>query len=102
MDIEKIRNAVKKGNVEWKGHSFEKMLERSISRSDVFEVILNGEIIEVYESDEPLPSALIFGWTEKKPLHVVAALNENADICHIITVYHPDDKHFEHDYKTRK
>ena len=78
------------------------MLERGISRADVVKVILNGEIIEVYKGDEPLPSALIFGWAGKKPLHVVAALDENSDICYIITVYHPDDKHFERNFKTRK
>ena len=53
-------------------------------------------------ADKPYPSALLLGRIGKSPLHVVAALDENTDICHVITVYHPDDKHFERDSKTRK
>ena len=68
----------------------------------VFEVLLNGEIIEDYPLDKPYPSALIFGKPEKTPLHVVAAFDENADICYVVTAYHPDEKYFEKDFKTRK
>lgn len=102
MDLDKLRNAVKRRRIFWNKHSFERMLERNISRSDVFEIILSGEIIREYKDDKPFPSSLIFGYAGKTPLHVIAALNENSDICHVITVYQPDEKHFEHDFKTRK
>lgn len=68
----------------------------------VFEVLLKGEIIEDYPEDKPYPSALLLGTIEETPLHIVAALDEKTDICYIITAYHPDGKHFEKDFKTRK
>ena len=38
------------------------MLERGISRSEVFEALLSGEEIENYPNDTPFPSALFLGW----------------------------------------
>ncbi len=102
MDEKKLRKAVRQKEIVWNKHTFERMLEREISRKDIIEVILKGEAIEDYPDDKPYSSALIFGKVGKKPMHVVAALDNNNDICYIITAYYPDDKHFEHDYKTRK
>ena len=45
MNREKIRSAVNQNNIEWKLHSFKRMLERGISRSDVIDAIINSEII---------------------------------------------------------
>lgn len=78
------------------------MMERGIGRSEVKEVLLQGEIIEEYLYDKPFPSALVFGLVRSKPLHVVAALDPKNRVCHIITTYVPDSKHFEPDFKTRK
>jgi len=32
VDIEQLKIAVKNGNIEWQRHSFERMMEREISR----------------------------------------------------------------------
>jgi hypothetical protein len=102
MKLNFIQDAVEKGNLEWNKHALARALERKINRDEVKQVLTVGEIIESYESDRPLPSCLILGWTDKKPCHVVVAYNEQLNYCYIITVYIPDDEHFYQDFKTRK
>lgn len=62
---------------------------------------MNGEVIEVYPTDRPNPSCLILH-VESEPVHVVAAADPIARICHVITAYRPDPKHFEPDFSTRR
>jgi hypothetical protein len=62
---------------------------------------MNGEVIEAYPADRPYPSCLIL-LVEVEPVHVVAAADPVAEICHVITAYRPDLEHFEPDLKTRK
>ncbi|PJF26427.1 MAG: hypothetical protein CUN53_07885 [Phototrophicales bacterium] len=77
------------------------MFERNISLDDVREVVAHGEVIRVYPADKPFPSRLILGWTGKRPIHVVAADNDEQNII-IITVYEPDPDLWETDFKTKK
>lgn len=97
-----IKNAVKKGFIEWQRHALERMMERGISRNAVIETLLHGEIIEDYQDEVPYPCALFLGWDKKQPLHVVAAIDTLIGRCFIITAYRPDKEHFESDYKTRR
>ena len=77
------------------------MQERDISRADVKNCILNGEIIEDYPNDFTYPSCLIFGYTIKeKVIHVVAG--SDGEYVYIITAYFPNKEKFEDDLKTRK
>ena len=77
------------------------MQERDISRADVKNCILNGEIIEDYPNDFSYPSCLIFGYTIKeKVIHVVAG--SDGEYVYIITAYFPNKEKFEDDLKTRK
>lgn len=78
------------------------MMERDISRQDVFNAIQNGQIIEAYDESTPYEGFLIFGTAEKKPLHIVISWDEENCISYIITSYVPDEHHFELDWKTRK
>lgn len=58
---------------------------------DICEAVLNGKIIEAYLDDEPYPSCLVYGNTEQgRPLHVVCACADEADLVIIVTAYHPD------------
>ena len=102
MDLAALRDAVVNGRAEWLKHSLERMLERGISRADVKEALIKGEIIEDYPDDKPYPSALFMGLVENKPLHVVAAHDASSRFCMVITAYHPDLEHFEKDFKTRR
>jgi hypothetical protein len=39
---------------------------------------------------------------ETGPVHVVAAADPDARICHVITAYRPDIERFESDFRTRR
>ena len=68
MDLSKLRKAVKQRRINWNKHILKRMLERGISRKEVFEVMLEGEVIEDYPDDKPFPSALIFGKVGKNQI----------------------------------
>jgi len=97
-----VCSAIRNGAIEWHRHALERMLERGISRSDVKDVLLIGEVIEEYPSDYPYPSVLLLGKPDGVPLHVVVALNQIQATLYIITTYLPDTAHFHDDYKTRR
>ncbi len=97
-----VSENVRYGRISWKRHALERILERNILRKDVTDVLQNGEVIEEYPDDHPFPSILIYGKSDEKPLHVVVSIDTVNKWCYIITVYRPDLKHFESDYKTRK
>lgn len=100
-DIEILRSATAQGRIHWHQHALERFLERGISRTEVVIAIMNGEVIEVYPTGRPNPSCLILH-VESDPVHVVAAADPAARICHIITAYRPDLEHFEQDLRTRR
>jgi hypothetical protein len=102
MNLDLIKDAIEKGCLDWNKHALERALERNISREEVKQVLLTGEIVESYENDRPLPSFLVLGWPHKRPCHVVAAYDRQLNHCYIITVYIPDEEHFYQDFKTRK
>ena len=58
-----------------------------------------GEIIEDYFDDKPCPSALLLGFIDGKPCHVVVAQCE--DHARIITVYLPEKNKWV-DYRIRR
>jgi len=78
------------------------MLERNISRNDVFHAINNGKVIETYPDIEPYPGYLVFGHAGKKRLHVVISWDDMAKAAYVVTVYIPDADHFQENGETRK
>ena len=101
MDIQDIRKLCILHEVEWTQHSAKRLLQRSISPYEIDEIIMNGEIIEVYPDAYPYPAYLVLGKTEQgKHLHTVCAIGE----CKlwIITAYEPDLDEWTPDFKTRK
>ncbi len=54
-------------------HAVRRMVQRQISVDDVRHVLATGEVIENYPDDTPYPSRLILGWLGVRPVHVVAA-----------------------------
>jgi hypothetical protein len=96
-----LRTSASESRIHWHQHAFERLLERGITRAEVIGAIINGEVIEVYPEDRPYPSCLILQ-IAAEPLHVVAAADPDARVCHVITAYRPDLEHFESDFKTRK
>lgn len=101
-DLEVLRSATEQGHIHWHQHAFERFLERGIGRAEVVAAIMKGEVIEVYPTDRPYPSCLILYAGPDHPVHVVAAADATARICHVITAYRPDLEHFEQDLRTRR
>jgi len=81
MKHDLLKDAVRKGYIEWQRHALERMMERGISRETVKEVLMNGEIIESYPDDTPYPSALFLGWVKHQPFHVVSAMDSMTGSC---------------------
>jgi len=92
-----IRTVIHTGQILWKRHALERMLQRGISRQQVKQAVLDGMIIETYPDDHPIPST-----GQPEALHVVLAYDAASGQCHIITAYRPDLTHFEADLTTRR
>lgn len=101
FDTSKIRQAIIQRKVIWRRHALERMLERGLSRSVVLNVATNGELIEDYSADRPIPTALLLGWDKERPIHVVLSLETDGEVA-IITAYEPNLDIFESDYRTRR
>ncbi len=84
------------------GHAIQRMFERKIDEKEIISVIRQGEVVENYPDDNPYPSSLILGEVDDKPLHVVAAFDNDTGKCYIITVYNPNPELWESDFKKRK
>ena len=89
------------GRVVFSGHAIQRMFERAISRDDVLAVIAQGETIAEYADDKPYPSRLLLGSVGSKPVHVVLASDEAANVCIVVTVYEPTRGYWRDDFRTR-
>jgi len=85
------------------GHAIARMFKRRIRQSDVISIVRNGEIITQYPDDQPFPSVLMMDFTEeKRPLHVVAAIDAETSTIFVITAYEPDSAIWQSNYRTRR
>ncbi|WP_218089774.1 DUF4258 domain-containing protein [Rhodohalobacter halophilus] len=67
------------------------------------EALIKPNFIKEYPNDTPLKSYLLLGYTGRnRPLHVVAAPDEDSDILWIITVYEPDKDKWNKDFTKRR
>ena len=102
LNQDELRQVLSVRQFEWRQHVLQRLAERGIRQAAVLEVLRSGERIEDYPEDMPYPSALFLALVEGKPLHVVVALDAQAQWAYIITAYGPDLEHFDPDYRTRK
>ena len=65
FNIDDIKSLIRDNKIQWRGHMLARMQQRGITLNDVLKCILNGEIIEYYPTDNPYPSCLIAGFTDK-------------------------------------
>ncbi|ODS31923.1 MAG: hypothetical protein SCARUB_02966 [Candidatus Scalindua rubra] len=88
MDIKPIQDKILEGEYRVSDHAVKQMIKRSITRLEIEDAIINGEIIEKYPDDKYSPSCLIYGRTESgKDLHVQLSI---PPLVVIITTYYPD------------
>lgn len=88
MQLSEIQDLCKKGKIRWSTHCIERMQERDITRADVKNCIMSGEIIEDYPEDFPHPSCLIFRYTLNDKMSEIYRVN-------LITPRGMDDKEIE-------
>ena len=83
---------------------YAKLVIENLSRQEVEQAMTSCEIIEDYPIQmRPLPDCLVLGWLgERQPIHAVVAIDEPNDRIFVVTVYRPDLKRWENDYRTRK
>lgn len=109
MNIQEIQQSLLEGCIiEYSAHCQKRMLERNISRGDIVNCIVNGEIIEEYPlsednySENSFPSCLVLG--EKmdcdEKIHIV--IGYNGEKILIISACYPDVQYWLEDYKTRR
>ena len=99
-DLAKVQDLCRSGNIEWSTHIFKRMRERRIKTYEVLGSIYNGEMIERYPDDKPLPSCLVYGVVDSRNIHTV--LSSDLRAVYLITTYEPDLTEWESDYKTRR
>jgi hypothetical protein len=84
------------------GHAVRRMFERSLTSTEVVDVVCSGEIIAEYSDDEPFPSCLMLGFVDGRPLHVVVAMEFLEKTCYIVTAYDPHPDLWESDFRKRR
>jgi len=100
MDIKDITTLCNASALRWTNHILGRIFHRGISIRDIKTVQANGEIIEQYPTDYPVPSCLILGHTEAgKALHIVCG--SNGTVLWLITAYFPDQNEWSDDYRQR-
>jgi hypothetical protein len=72
------------------------MHERGIALADVKACIMQGEIIEQYETDFPFPSCLV----SSEDMHVVCSIGN--DRLYVITAYKPSAAKWSADGRQRR
>lgn len=83
-------------------HAVAQMFKRDIEITDIRYIIEHGEAINGYPNDKPYPSFILFGFVQKRPIHVVIARDAENERCIIITAYEPDHVIWEADFRTKK
>ncbi|MCX6022365.1 MAG: DUF4258 domain-containing protein [Chloroflexi bacterium] len=98
--LDRIIEAVRRGDVYLTEHSVQQGIEQSILEAEVLEAILAGKVIEDYPSFYIGPACLILGYTaERRSLHVVCSTQNPVAI---ITAYEPNLDLWEEDLRTRR
>ncbi len=88
--------------ITYRVHAVRRMFERHITNADVANALATGEEIAAYPNDQPYPSRLLLGWSDNRPLHVVAAYNAHDDEEIVVTFYEPDAALWEDGFRRRK
>lgn len=102
MDIVKIQEAIKKGNVNISEHADEELENDAINDDELYHSVSHGEVIEDYADDKPFPSCLIYGKDKSnRPIHSVWAYSDKHKIAVLVTAYVPDPEKWIN-YKIRK
>jgi len=93
---------VKQRKLVFRLHAISRMAQRGFEPADIRYVLNNGTTIEHYPDDFPYPSCLVLSWLNGRPVHVVAAFNDEELEIIIVTVYEPDIQIWTDGFSRRK
>jgi hypothetical protein len=103
MDIQLILDAISRGQVRITDHADEEAAADGLALDEIYASVQQGEVIEDYPRDKPLPSCLIYGSDSNDlPIHSVWAYNHNTGWAALVTVYRPDPKRWKNWRKRKK
>lgn len=86
-----IKQAILNSRYRISNHAYEQAIEDNLTIDEICDSVINGELIEEYRDDFPLPSCLIYGDShEQIPIHSVWAYNKDKASAVLITVYRPN------------
>lgn len=97
-----IRDCIKAGRIYWTYHVNMRIRERSIPRKRIVGVIESYEIIESYPDDKYLPSYLVWARSGDTIIHVLFAVDIDANHVRVVTAYRPDPSEWSGNMKRRK
>ena len=94
MDLDEIRDLIRKGQYEVSFHAQQERLGENLDISEIEVAIIgHGEILEEYPTDPRGESCLILGFVANQPIHVVlgwATRRQGVQkLLRMITVYRP-------------
>lgn len=84
---------MKYDQIVFSGHAIARMFKRRISQNEVKSVVRDGKVIARYTDDNLFPSLLMLGFPqERRPLHIVIAIDSETSTIFVITAYEPDSR----------
>ncbi len=88
--IDELRQKFRRCEYEYALHAVDQSILKHITRQEVEEAMVTGEVIEDYPTDKYGPSCLVFGVTStNRPIHLQRTYPDDPKVK-IITVYEPD------------
>jgi hypothetical protein len=102
LDLETIRQAVRHRRYHFTNHARKQQRLRGVRTSEIFTVILSGQIIEQYPKARPYSEGLMMAFVRNdQPLYVAVAYDAKSRYIDIITVHWLDQTKWQ-DPWTRK
>jgi hypothetical protein len=83
-------------------HALARMAQRGFHPDEIRVSIHTAIPVEQYPQDQPYPSCLLLLWMGQRPVHIVAANNDDDGETIIITVYEPDSLKWDDGYTRRR
>jgi hypothetical protein len=91
-----------KGSFVISAHAEKRRQLRNISVESLERAVREFRVIESYPAAYPMPAFLLLGSESGRVIHVAAGFDRTKRATYIITVYYPDEEHFEPDQITRR
>jgi len=102
FDVETIHVFSEKDRIAFKKHTVVRMRQRRISADEVKTALKSCKMVEEYPGDRPLPSGLVLGYSDERPIHMVVALDKEEEMIWLITVYEPMLEMWEGGFEKRR